>query len=87
MKAYRVGSLTLPRCKIGAGLGLENWRLTLWIIMRKWEQRVGDDGSTLVLKPNWSPKQRAPVAPQNGDLSPQKFEKKKYWGLSSSYNM
>ena len=36
-----------------------------------------DDGaSTVALKPmggvNRSPKQRVPVAPQNGDLSPQK---------------
>ena len=35
----------------------------------------GDGASTLALKPmdgvNQSPKQRVPVAPQNGDLSPQ----------------
>ena len=53
--------------------------------MRNQKQTVGDDGSTLVLKPtgrvNRSPKQRAPVAPQNGDLSPQKFilKKKSYF--------
>ena len=45
--------------------------------MHKQEQSVGDDGSTLALKPigraNQILKQRAPVAPQNGDLSPQKF--------------
>ena len=44
--------------------------------MRKWEQSVSPDGSTLVLKPmgrdNRSLKQRVPVAPHNGDLSPQK---------------
>ena len=52
-------------------------QLTLRIITRKREQSMGDDGSTLALKPmgrvNRSPKQRAPVAPQNGDLSPQKI--------------
>ena len=57
-----------------------NSELTLRrIIMCKREQSMGDDGSTLALKPmgrvNWSPKQRAPVAPQKGDLSPQKFKK------------
>ena len=45
--------------------------------MHKREQSTGDDGSTLALKPtgrvNQSPKQRAPVAPQNGDLSQQKI--------------
>ena len=50
------------------------------IITHKWEQ--SDDGSTLALKPtvkvNRSLKERAPVASQNGDLSPQKnFKKKK----------
>ena len=48
--------------------------------MRKQEQGVGNDGSTLALKPmgrvNQSPKQGAPAAPQNGDLSPQKLKKK-----------
>ena len=38
---------------------------------------AGDGVSTLDLKPmnrvNQSPKQRVPVAPQNGDLSPQKI--------------
>ena len=47
--------------------------------MRKREQSAGDDGSTLALKPtgrvNRSLKQKAPVAPQNGDLSPQKLKK------------
>ena len=47
--------------------------------MCKREQSMGDDGSTLALKPmgrvNQSLKQRAPVAPQNGDLSPQNFLK------------
>ena len=45
--------------------------------MHKQEQSAGKDGSTLALKPmgrvNQSPKQRVPVAPQNGDLSPQKI--------------
>ena len=45
--------------------------------MPKQEQSAGDDGSTLALKHmgrvNRSPKQRVLVAPQNGDLSPQKF--------------
>ena len=49
--------------------------------MPKQEQSAGDDGSTLALKPvgrvNRSPKQRAPVDPQNGDLSPQKIYKEK----------
>ena len=42
---------------------------------------TGDGASTLALKPmggvNQSPKQRSSVAPQNGDLSPQKIFKKK----------
>ena len=42
---------------------------------------MGDDGSTLALKPmgrvNQSPKQRAPVAPQNGEMSLQKIYLKK----------
>ena len=46
----------------------------------KRKQSAGDDGSTQALKPigrfNRSPKQRVPVAPQNGDLSPQKNFKK-----------
>ena len=41
--------------------------------MCKQQQSMDDDGSTLALKPmgrvNQSPKQRALVAPQNGDLS------------------
>ena len=48
--------------------------------MRKQEQSMGNDGFTLALKPmgriNRSLKQRAPVAPQNGDLSLQKILKK-----------
>ena len=44
--------------------------------MRKQEQSTGNDGSTLALQPmgrvNQSRKQRAPVAPQNGDFSSQK---------------
>ena len=50
--------------------------------MRKWEQSAGNGGSILALKSmervNWSPKQRVPVAPQNGDLSPQKNFKKDF---------
>ena len=49
--------------------------------MHKRDLSAGDDGSTLALKPmgrvNRSPKQRAPVAPQNSDLSPQKIYLKK----------
>ena len=45
------------------------------------QARAGDEGSTLALKPtcrvNQSLQQRVPVAPQNGDLSPQKFFKKR----------
>ena len=44
------------------------------------QARADDDRSTLALKPmgrvNQSPKQRVPVTPQNGDLSPQKKFKK-----------
>ena len=46
--------------------------------MHKPEPSTGNDGSTLALKPmgrvNQSPKERVPVAPQNGDLSPQKIK-------------
>ena len=48
--------------------------------MCKWEQSMGDDGIHLGFEThrvNWSPKQRAPVAPQNGDLSLQKIKIKK----------
>ena len=50
--------------------------------MCKQEQSAGlrDDGSTLALKPmgrvNQSPKQKVPVAPQNGYLSLQKMLKR-----------
>ena len=47
--------------------------LTLRIIMHKQEQSTGNDGSILALKPNWSPKRRAPVAAQNSDLSQKNF--------------
>ena len=50
-------------------------------ITHKWHHVQVYDASTLALKPmggiNQSLKQRAPVAPQNGDLSPQKIFKKK----------
>ena len=62
--------------------------------MCKREQSTSDDGSTLALKStgrvNLSPKQRVPVTPQNGELSPQQnfvnptrllFEKHNYMGL------
>ena len=48
--------------------------------MHQHEQSTGDDGSTG--RVNRSPKQRAPVAPQNGDLSPQNLLKKVMQGLS-----
>ena len=42
---------------------------------------LGDGASTLALKPmggvNWSPKQRVPVAPQNGDIVTAKLFLKK----------
>ena len=48
--------------------------------MHKQEQSADNDGSTLALNPmgrvNRSMKQRVTVAPQNGDLSPQKNFKK-----------
>ena len=50
--------------------------------MHKREQSTGDDGSTLALKPmgrvNPSRKQRAPVAPQNGDLHRNFFKEKSF---------
>ena len=42
-------------------------------------ESTGDDASTLALKPmggvNRSPKQRVPVAPQNGDIVTAKLKK------------
>ena len=76
------GSLTIPRCKIGIGLGLEiqSW---LWGSLRTRESRAR------VMNPPWpwspwavnrSPKQRVPVAPQNDDLpSQKKFKQKTKW--------
>ena len=73
------GSLIIPRYKIGTRSRLGNSELTLGI--HYLTESAGNDGSTLALKPidrvNRSPKQRASVAPQNGDLSPQKLKEKK----------
>ena len=70
------GTLTIPRCKIGIRPWPGNSELTLRIITHKQEQITGNDGPTLALKPmgrvNHSLKQRISVAPQDGDLSPQK---------------
>ena len=68
-----------------------NSELTLRIIMHIQEQSAGDEASTLALKPmgrsNQSPKQIVPVAPQNGDLSPQKktLRKRIIWHYISAY--
>ena len=74
--SHSSSSLTIPRCKIVTRPRSGNSELTLRIIMHKQEQSSGDDGYTLALKPmgrvNQSLKQQVPVAPQNGDLSPQK---------------
>ena len=55
--------------------------------MHKQEQSTGDDGSILALKPmvrvNWSPKQRVPVAPQNGVLVTAIFLKSRHGILVS----
>ena len=75
LSGHSSGSLTIPRCKIRTRPQPGNSELTLRIIIHKWEQSAGDDGSTLGLKPmgrvNWHLKQRIPATPQNGDLSPQ----------------
>ena len=53
----------------------------LMVIMCKWEQSTGDGTSTLSLnfmgRVKQNLKQRVQVAPQNGDLSPQKKEPSK----------
>ena len=53
--------------------------MTLGNIARKWQKSTGDDRSNLTLKLMgrliWSPKQRVPVAPQNGPRSNKNFNK------------
>ena len=68
---------TIPGCKNGTKPRAGQSESVLRIIRHKLEQNSGNDASTLALKPtgtvNQSPKQRVPVAPQNGDSPPQIF--------------
>ena len=62
--------------KLGPGLGLGSQSSLRGSFNAQATESAGDAASTLALKPmgrvNQSPKQRVPVAPQNGDLSAQK---------------
>ena len=73
-----IGSLTMPRHKIGTRSWHGNSELRMHYMQVT--ERVGNGASTLALKPigrvNLSPKQRVPVAQQNGDIvTTKKFTK------------
>ena len=73
-------SLTIPRCKIGTRPWPRKSELTPRIHYGQVTESAGNGVSTLTLKPmggvNWSPKQRVPVAPQDGDIVTTIFLKK-----------
>ena len=82
MRSHSSSSLPRPRCKIGTWPWLGKPGLTLKIYYVQVTESTGDGASTLPLKTlgrvNQTPKQRAPVAPQNVTLSPQRLKKMEY---------
>ena len=80
LDGHSSGSLTIPRCKIGTSPWPGQPELTQRIHYVQASESTGDGASTLALKPmgrvNGSPKQRVPVAPQNGDTVSTKNYKK-----------
>ena len=84
------GSLTIPRGRIGTRSWSGQQELALRIHYAQVKESAGDGASTMALKSmgrgNQSPKQRVPVAPQNGDIVTAKIKKKKKTSLPSQAN-
>ena len=80
MSGHSIGSLTMPRCKIGTRLRPGNSELTQRIHYKQPTESAADGVSILALKPmgrvNRSPKQRVPAAKQNDNIVIAKILKK-----------